>query len=268
MTVPAISGIRLSKHDGGAHPLLVFGPSLGTSAASLWSHCAQELADEFDVIGWDLPGHGVSPAPADAFSMAELAEGVLAFIQRYGISREVYYAGDSIGGAVGLQLVLDHPDMIAAAILMCTGARIGTPSMWLERAAFVRAHGTSAMVDSSVSRWFAAGFVDREPQIVADLVQSLCGTDGAGYAATCEALAGFDLRHRLGEIATPVYAVAGSEDQPTPVGVLREIADGVRDGRLLVLGGVAHLAPAEAPAAAARVIRETAANAGRQQDPV
>jgi pimeloyl-ACP methyl ester carboxylesterase len=51
--------------------------------------------------------------------------------------------------------------------------------------------------------------------------------------------------------------------QPIPVGDLREIADGVRDGRLLVLDGVAHLAPTEAPAAVARVIREAAANGGR-----
>jgi pimeloyl-ACP methyl ester carboxylesterase len=89
MMVPAISGVGLSKHDGGTCPLLVLGPSLGTSAASLWSDCAQELADEFDVVGWDLPGHGVSPAAADAFSMADLAVGVLAFIRCYSVGQEV-----------------------------------------------------------------------------------------------------------------------------------------------------------------------------------
>jgi 3-oxoadipate enol-lactonase/4-carboxymuconolactone decarboxylase len=211
MMVPAISGVGLSKHDGGTCPLLVLGPSLGTSAASLWSDCAQELADEFDVVGWDLPGHGVSPAAADAFSMADLAVGVLAFIRCYSVGQEVCYAGDSIGGAVGLQ-VLAHPDLIAAAILICTRSWIGIPSIWRERAALVRAPTAPRPWPAvrSLGGLRPASSTVR-PQIVADLVQSLCAADRASHAATCKALAGFDLRHRLSEIATPVYAVAGQK---------------------------------------------------------
>ena len=74
----------------------------------------------------------------------------------------------------------------------------------------------------------------------------------------CGALAGFDVRHRLGRIAAPVLAVAGAEDLATPPDSLREIADGVQDGRLVVLDGVAHLAPVEAPAAVARLVRDHA----------
>ena len=39
--------------------------------------------------------------------------------------RAFFYAGDSIGGAVGLQLLLDAPGRVTAAALLCTGARIG-----------------------------------------------------------------------------------------------------------------------------------------------
>ena len=35
------------------------------------------------------------------------------------------YAGDSVGGAVGLQLLLDHPERVSGAVLLCTGAKIG-----------------------------------------------------------------------------------------------------------------------------------------------
>ena len=44
-----------------------------------------------------------------------------------------------------------------------------------------------------------------------------------------------------------MLAVAGSDDLPTPPECLRRIASGVKDGRLVVLDGVGHLAPAEAP---------------------
>jgi 3-oxoadipate enol-lactonase/4-carboxymuconolactone decarboxylase len=72
----------------------------------------------------------------------------------------------------------------------------------------------------------------------------------------CGALAAFDVRDRLAEIKTPVLAVAGSADAVTPPSGLEAIATGVADGRLVVLDGVGHLAPAEAPDVVARLIGE------------
>ena len=57
----------------------------------------------------------------------------------------------------------------------------------------------------------------------------------------------FDVVDRLPQITTPVLAIAGAQDIPTPPEGLAQIASGVRDGRLIVLDGVGHLAPAEAP---------------------
>ena len=59
---------------------------------------------------------------------------------------------------------------------------------------------------------------------------------------------------RLGEIRSPVLAVGGGYDTRTPIEGLRTIATGVTDGTLAVLDPVAHLAPAEAPAATAALI--------------
>jgi 3-oxoadipate enol-lactonase / 4-carboxymuconolactone decarboxylase len=69
-------------------------------------------------------------------------------------------------------------------------------------------------------------------------------------------LAGFDVTDRLREIEAPVLAVAGSHDVPTPPECLKHIASEVKHGRLVVLDGVGHLAPAEAPARVAELIRE------------
>ena len=44
-----------------------------------------------------------------------------------------------------------------------------------------------------------------------------------------------------------MLAIAGGDDIATPPEYLQRIASGVKDGRLVVLDGVAHLAPAEAP---------------------
>lgn len=258
MSTPTLTAVRLvgPRLD---LPLLVVGPSLGTSVATLWEPCALRLAGHFDVVGWDLPGHGTGAPAGGPFTIAELAEAVADMAERVNRERgrpgEAFeYAGDSIGGAVGLQLAIGHPERLLAVTALCTGARIGEPVRWRERAAQVRAQGTASVVSASVGRWFGAGFLDRDPATGAALLNALYDAEDASYAWACEALGTFDLTGRLREISTPVTAVAGDQDTVCPVAGLRLIADSVRDGRLAVLDGVAHLAPAEAPAAVAELI--------------
>jgi 3-oxoadipate enol-lactonase/4-carboxymuconolactone decarboxylase len=193
--------------------------------------------------------------------MAELAQGVLRVVEEILEQRGAYggsflYAGDSVGGTVGLQLLIDHPERVPAAVLLCTGAKIGEPSMWTDRVAQVRASGTSVMVAGSAERWFGPGFLERSPEAGSRLLHALQDTDDRGYVQVCQALAEFDVRDRLGRIEAPVLAVAGCADAATPPANLREIADGVRNGRLVELDGVAHLAPIEEPAKVAGLIRQ------------
>jgi 3-oxoadipate enol-lactonase/4-carboxymuconolactone decarboxylase len=241
MSVPVLTGVTLVDAPG--RPVLVVGPSLGTSVETLWARCAGRLGGRFHVVGWDLPGHGRSAPPTAAFTIAELAQAVRALFGPTPFS----YAGDSIGGAVGLSLLLQAPDLVTRAALICTGAKIGTPAGWRERAATVRASGPSAVIEGSAQRWFAPGFVERSPEVASPLLHALRDTDAEGYALTCEALAAFDVRDRLAEISAPVLAIAGAHDGATPPSSLAEIVAGVPNGRLVILDDAAHLAPVELP---------------------
>lgn len=250
--------VRFGRGSATDKPLLVLGPSLGTSATALWSAAADPLAEHFTILAWELPGHGVDRSvPEGPLTVADLAAGVLALVDEVG-ERRFHYAGDSVGGAVGLQLLLDAPDRVASATLLCTGARIGTDETWRERVAAVRAGGTASLVEASAARWFGTGYVEREPDRAGALLHALAGAADAGYAAVCGALAAFDVRDRLGEVRTPVLAVAGAEDAVTPTSALELVVAGVRGARLEVLDGVAHLAPVEAPQAVAALVLEHA----------
>jgi len=255
---PSLATTWLTPDSDG--PLLVVGPSLGTSVVQLWGPCATELAPAFSVLAWDLPGHAGTEV-GDPFSLAELAASVVAAVDaavgdRGAADRRFGYAGDSVGGAVGLQLLLDEPERVSAAVLLSTGARIGERSGWQTRAATVRAEGTAAVVEGSLARWFSTRVTERRPGLLAHFAATLRDVDREGYAQVCDALADFDVRSRLAEIGAPVLAVAGAEDVPTPVENLTAIADGVREGRLVVLDHVAHLPPAEAPTTVAGLVRE------------
>lgn len=239
-------------------PLLVLGPSLGTCARGLWGRCAALLSDEFEIVGWELPGHGDGSPATEAFSIADLADWVAAGVDALRPGSAFAYAGDSIGGAVGLNLLLGHEERVTSATLACTGARIGSPQGWRERCELVRTQGTDAVVGTSITRWFSPGFPARQPSTVAEFVATLRAVDAESYALTCAALAGFDVRERLSSIGRPVAVIAGADDVATPVAAGQEIVDGVAGAWLSVLDGVGHLAPVEAPERVAGVVRATA----------
>ncbi|HEU4331253.1 MAG TPA: 4-carboxymuconolactone decarboxylase [Lapillicoccus sp.] len=259
-----VVGTQLSDPGppGRRKPLLVLGPSLGTSVSALWSPCVATLADRFHLVGWDLPGHGASPAvTGSSLDFVDLSAAVLDLVDAVQEERgeqpgSFRYAGDSAGGGVGLQLLVDAPDRVAAAVIISSSAAFGAMPGWTDRAAAARASGTPSLVQLSLERWFPDGFVEQEPDRVSALLHSLRETDDESYAQICEALSRFDVRERLGAIRAPVLAVAGSEDVATPPPLLEEIADGIPGARLVVLDGVAHLPPAEVPSVVVKLLAQ------------
>jgi 3-oxoadipate enol-lactonase/4-carboxymuconolactone decarboxylase len=250
MSTPSLA---ITEFGGAADaPLLLLGPSLGTSVEAVWGACATRLTSRFRVVGWDLPGHGRS-APASGFDVAALASAVAGVADAEG-ARTFHYAGVSLGGIVGLQLLLDAPARVTAATLVCTAARIGEPAAWHERAAVVRASGTEALLAGTPARWFAPAFTERDFSTAQALLDALVAADDESYAAACDALAAFDVRDRLGAISAPVTAVAGRYDQVAPVAEVQRIADGVVRGRFVELPDVGHMAPAEAPDVVAALV--------------
>ncbi len=252
MTVPAIAMTAPVGPD--AAPLLVLGPSLGTSTV-MWQSAAPLLGERYRVALWDLPGHGAAPAPTEGFTVGDIADAVAAAIGELS-DGPVRYAGVSLGGAVGLELLLRHPDLVEQAAIVCSGAKIGQADGWHERAAAVRSMGTASLVIGAAERWFAPGSIAAHPDLTGRLLNVLRDTDDAAYAWCCEALAGYDVRGRLGEIRTPVLAIWGDHDAVTPEACSREIADGVADGRARGIPDASHLAPVDDPDAVAAALLE------------
>lgn len=264
---------RLDGPEGA--PPLILGPSLGTSLA-VWEPQTAALAATHRVLRWDLPGHGEtsvdvlpsatrdSPggtpaapaAPAGtATTVADLARLVLDLADHHGW-RRFGYAGVSLGGAVGAYLAVHHPERIDALALVCSSARFGEPAGWRDRARLVRDEGTAALLEGAPGRWFADRSAALESRWGAALLVDLAGTDPAGYAACCDALAGYDLRGELGLIGARTLVVAGRADPATPPAHARELTDGIPGADLLELARAAHLAGIDRPEAVSRALAE------------
>ncbi|GAB3933620.1 hypothetical protein GCM10029976_041340 [Kribbella albertanoniae] len=238
---------------GGSGDLLIVGPSLGTSVEALWGACVQHLTPSFRVVGWDLPGHGRS-GPAVGFELGDLGES-LRKIGAELATGNVWYAGVSVAGAVGFALAV-APGPFTGIATLAAAAKIGEAGSWYERADLVRTASTSALIAGSVERWFAPGFTDRDPRTAARLLDSLTDADARSYAATCEALARFDGRERLGSATVPVLVAAGRHDRVVPAELARDSADRLPWATSYVFEGSAHLPPAEEPLAVAGVLTD------------
>jgi len=251
MAEPVLAATRLAGTAADL-VLLVVGPSLGTAVGTLWGPCAAQLAG-FEVVGWDLPGHGLSRPATEGFTVKDLAVSVRAVADAAAAGRPTAYAGVSLGGAVAFELGLD-PGPFRAVAAVAAASRFGEPSAWTERAALVRMAGTQVMVAGSSQRWFAPGFLERDGDTAGRLLQTLSDTDDESYSLACEALAQFDLRPDLGRITVPFLLGPGEHDGVVPPARAQQDADAIPGSALQVLAGCGHLPPAESPSAVAQAL--------------
>ncbi|MGN7799588.1 bifunctional 3-oxoadipate enol-lactonase/4-carboxymuconolactone decarboxylase PcaDC [Leifsonia sp. 22587] len=239
-----------------AAPLLVLLPSLGTTT-ELWDGVVARLAARDGrprILRVDLPGHGASPAARDGFTVADLARGVLDVVDEVG-GGAFHVAGDSLGGAVALELAIEVPERVRSLTMFCSGAAIGTAEGWADRAAQVRAAGTASVVAGSAERWFAPGYLETHPDGPGGrALRTLVDVDDESYALCCEALAAFDRRADLGGVTAPSLLVAGAHDAVTTPALMRELADGIPGARFVELPDAAHLIPLEDPDASAGLL--------------
>ncbi|MCG8965245.1 MULTISPECIES: bifunctional 3-oxoadipate enol-lactonase/4-carboxymuconolactone decarboxylase PcaDC [Streptomyces] len=227
-------------------PVLILGPSLGTTW-HMWDRQVPELAQQWRVFRFDLPGHGGAPAHA-AGSVADLTARLLATLDGLGVQR-FGYAGCAFGGAVGIELALRHPERLASLALIAASPRFGTADEFRQRGVIVRTNGLDPIARSAPERWFTGGFAAAQPAITEWAVQMVRTTDPGCYISACEALAAFDVRGELGHVGVPTLVLVGSDDQVTGPAEARTLVAGIPDARLAVVPGASHLVPVEQPAA-------------------
>jgi 3-oxoadipate enol-lactonase len=226
-------------------PVVVLSNSLG-STMSMWDPQADELARHFQVVRYDTRGHGGSPVPDGPYDIDDLADDVVALLDRLDVE-SAHVVGLSLGGMTGMRLAARDPERVDRLVVLCTGAQLAPTSAWTDRAATVRDRGTGAVAEAVVQRWFTPAHLASHPEVRAASEAVVAGTPAEGYAGCCEAIATMDLRADLASIAAPTLAVAGADDPATPPPHLEAIAAGVQDGRCLVVRDAAHLANAQQP---------------------
>jgi pimeloyl-ACP methyl ester carboxylesterase len=146
--------VRVHYKDlGSAHGhtlLLIHGQS---SSADAWNAWSDRLRDNYRVISIDLPGHGLTRAPADyEASVDGFADVIDELVRRLGLDGFTL-VGHSMGGHVAWTYAARNPDQLKALVLIASGG-LRPP-----------ASGGSLALMSSAMRFFGPVMADLDPAI-------------------------------------------------------------------------------------------------------
>ena len=234
-------------------PAVIFVNSLGTDCR-LWDELAETLGRDWRIMLYDKRGHGLTQATPGPYSIAMLADDLLALADYLGLARFAV-VGLSIGGLIAQQVSLRAPQRLSALVLANTAAQVGTIDSWNARIDSVTQNGLASIADNVMQRWFTPAFLAGQPDALTGWRAMLCSTPAAGYTATCTALRDADLTAQIGAIVTPTLVVAGDGDHSTPPDLVRATASRIPGARFALIPGCGHIPPAEQPAVLAALIQ-------------
>jgi len=267
-------GVRLCYRDTSAardaRPAVLLLHGLGVTGRSWQPQIPPLVQAGFRALAVDLPGFGGSTTwcgregPA---GMDRLATPVLRLLDALELE-QVALVGLSMGGAVTLQLALDHPERVERMILANTFARLvggaagaisaarANPAglrLWpyyLYRYLLVQTLGLGVQASAVSRRLFPqpAGLPQRV-SFVAQVLQA----DPAAYRATMRLLARFNVEPRLNRIdprlAARTLVVTAAEDTIVAPAVQHRLAQGLPGARHIIIPSAGHAVTAEQPQA-------------------
>jgi uncharacterized protein (TIGR02246 family) len=239
------------SEQGAGEPALVFLHYWGGSSRT-WNGVVRQLSDRYRTVAIDQRGWGDSEAPAQGYTIADLANDAHDVIEALGLRRYVL-VGHSMGGKVAQLLASRRPRGLAGVVLVAPSPPSPMALPDEQRAAMASAYESRESIGQVLDHVLTANRLEpalRE-QVIAD---SLCGAPQA-KAAWPRAGMLEDITGEVGAIEVPVVVLAGELDQVDRVETLRkELLPRIAGASLHVLPGIGHLSPLEAPAALATLI--------------
>jgi 3-oxoadipate enol-lactonase/4-carboxymuconolactone decarboxylase len=226
-------------------PLLILAHSLGADHG-MWLPQVPALLDHFQVLRFDIRGHGASDAPAADYSIEQLGRDVLAVAEAAG-RKQFAFCGLSLGGMIGQWLAGNAAECVTRLVLANTSPKVADASLFEARRRTVLEQGMTAIADGVMQRFFSARTLGGKLPSVASIRATLLGTNPAGYAGCCAAIRDMDHTALLGHIRVPTLVIAGDHDVSTPWTGHGEVVARSIPGALARRLPAAHLSNLEKP---------------------
>ncbi len=204
----------------GDGPPVVFIHGFGGDLFS-WQFNQEALAEDHATYAIDLPGHGGSSKDLGGghVHVGAFASAVVAFMDAKEIAK-AHLVGHSLGGAVALDLALNHPERVASATLVCS-AGLGPEINMAYIDGFMQAKRRKQLQPVLEMLVADPAMVSRD--MIEDVLKykRLDGVEAALNRIIDDTFAGgrqaLVLTGRLAELTVPVQVIWGKKDEILPV---------------------------------------------------
>lgn len=235
----------LATGDGDGTPIL-FIHGFGGDYLS-WMLNQAELSDGRKTYAIDLPGHGGSTKDVHKGSIGALTGAVTAFMAAMNIDK-AHLVGHSMGGAISLDMVRNHPEMVETATLVAP-AGLGPDINMHYIDGFIREKRAKKL------RPYLEMLVADPSMISKDMVEEVLKfkrLDGAVDALNTVAHACFeggrqslDMKERTDRMSVPMQVIWGNADQILPPAHADGLTESIKVTRLDDTGHLPHMEKAD-----------------------
>jgi pimeloyl-ACP methyl ester carboxylesterase len=211
-------------------------------------------------IALDLPGFGHSPMPSWAIDMPAYGRLIHDFCEKLGIERVAAIVGNSMGGFVSTEAVIEEPSRFDRLVLVSAagisfaeaeGRRLEALVSTFEAIVPFLSGAREFWLKRSRTRTLAFGRVFHYPnrvrtELLAEQMEP--GIRAPGFAEAIRATGGYDTRHHLPEIEIPTLVVWGMNDHVVPVEAAIGYHRLIEGSRLELFERTGHVPQMERPA--------------------
>ena len=246
---------------GEGHPLVLV--HAGIADSRMWDGQFGPFSKHFRVIRYDVRGFGKSDPPKGSFTHRDDLYQLLRFLK----IDKANLVGLSMGGGMGIDFAIEHPDMVAALIPVASGLSGHESSQELKEreskvdAAF-KAGDLASTVELEIQIWVDGpnrdpSQVDRK---VRELIREMDTFTTARYIRQPMPMPGTPLKppaiSRLAEIRAPTMIIVGDQDVRDILEISKLLESGIPNARRVVVPGAAHMVNMEKPAEFNRLVLE------------
>ncbi|MDH5325839.1 MAG: alpha/beta hydrolase [Gammaproteobacteria bacterium] len=237
-------GLYYEVHGGGPDLILIHG--LGSSLQD-WEYQIPVFAKYFRVHALDLRGFGRSDKPDGPYSIPVLAQDILRFMDQLHL-QQAHIVGISMGGWIGLQLAVSHPQRIASLTAVNCGADVIPKSLkqWFElllRLVLFRFLSMERIGDILSRRLFPG---PDQVKLRETLAARWAENHKAIYLKTFQGLVGWSVAGQLGQIQCPTHIITAEHDY-TDLASKQNMVNLIPNATLTIIENTRHALPLEQP---------------------
>ena len=253
------SGVRYRVDDQGTGPAILFVHGFPVDH-TMWSAQIAAFSKTHRVIAPDLRGFGGTDGALYAVSMEQFADDLIGLLEALRVDRPIAFCGLSMGGYIGWQFALRHPEWLGRLILCDTRAAADSPEAAenrLKMADVVIKEGPEPVARAMMPKLFAATTTERQPALTERVRQMVMATAATAIAAAHRGMAVRpDVTSALPGLRVPTLIIVGEHDAISPPAEMKAIAEALPNARFAVIPDAGHMAPMENPVAVNLAIRE------------